>query len=112
MDRYEQNMKNQLDEFDNEYSNKDLGLGFIIGTVFISIMIFLIFILKEVYKIKYQNFFIIVLPIILFLIMMIFITGSFKIKRKKIGYGIIIAIFGIPVVFFIIYFLSFLIKIS
>ena len=98
---------------DNErITSEDFAFGFIVGTVMVFLMIFALFIMKRAYNLIYENYISFLAPIILFVICIILIGGAFRLKRDNIAYGIITAIFSIPVILFMIWFLVFLIKAS
>ena len=112
MEKNNEELDDALSDIDNSFLDRDFIFGFIIGIVSISLMIFLIFVFKNVYNVAYENFFIIFLPILIFFIILLFIGGAFKLNKKRIAYGIIVAIFSFPFLFFLIYSLGFLIKFS
>jgi hypothetical protein len=98
-----------IDDLRDENEGKKFLFGFILGTINISLMIFFTALLNKIDNLFYKQFFIILLPLVMFVILIILIRGAFKIHNESIGYGLIFATFFVPIFLFLTFILFFVI---
>ncbi|MFW6009629.1 MAG: hypothetical protein ACOC16_01905 [Nanoarchaeota archaeon] len=101
--------ENAIKQLKGEDSGKQFLVGFILGTINISLMIFFTSLSNKLENVFLKQFLIILIPVIMFLILILLTRGAFKIQNEYLAYGLIFATFFIPIFLFLTFVLFFVI---